>query len=170
MAQFIINLVKFGIQSFFLVMHKRLFRRAKLEFKKTINYFALSLLFLSNPAFSTGDIKCLKNDNSIIEKLIIKINSYEHTELNLITCKEIDIIKGFNEDKLLVTTGRKRGRYSICLSNTKDNPCKFILGYFKKNGIPSEMLSKLFEIEFSQDGELNETVERLFLEPSSLIR
>ena len=30
--------------------------------------------------------------------------------------------------------------------------------------------NKLFEIEFSQDGELNETVERLFLEPSSLIR
>ena len=151
-------------------MHKSILRRPKLEFKNLLNYFAFSLLFFSNPLLSSQDIKCIKNDNSIIEKLIIKINSNENTELNLITCEEIDIIKSFNEDKLLVTTGRKRGRYSICLSDNKDNPCKFIIGYFKKNGIPSEMLSKLFEIEFSQDGELNETVERLFLEPSSLIR
>jgi len=151
-------------------MYKSILRKSKLEFKKLIKYLILSLLFFSNAVSSSGDIKCIKNDNSIIEKLIIRINSHENTELNLIICEEIDIIKGLNEDKLLVTTGRKRGRYSICLSDNKQNPCKFIIGYFKKNGIPSEMLSKLFEIEFSQNGELNETVERLFLEPSSLIR
>ena len=151
-------------------MYKSIFRKSNLEFKKIINFFALSLFFLSNAAFSSGDIQCIKNDNSIFEKLIIKINSHENTELNLISCKEIDFIKGVDEDKLIVTTGRRRGRYSICLSDTKDNPCKFIIGYFKKNGVPSQMLSELFDIEFSQNGELNETVERLFLEPSSLIR
>ena len=153
-----------------LEMYKSNLGKFKLKFKSLIQCITLPILLLSNPAFSAEDIKCIKHDNSIIEKLILKINLHENTELNIITCEEIDIIKSLNEDKLLVTSGRKRGRYTICLSDTKDEPCKFIIGYFKKNGIPSEMLSKLFEVEFSQNGELNETVERLFLEPSSLIR
>ena len=41
---------------------------------------------------------------------------------------------------------------------------------FKKKGMPTEMLSKLFEMEFSQKGELNETIERLFLELYSPIK
>ena len=92
-------------------MHKSILRRSKLDFKKLVKYFPFSLFFFSKPVFSSQDIKCIKNDNSIIEKLIIKINSHKNTELNLITCEEIDSIKVFNEDKLLVTTGRKRGRY-----------------------------------------------------------
>jgi len=151
-------------------MNKIILLKSKFSLNTIVRCLFLSLLIFSDNAISSDELKCIKKDDSIIEKLITKINSHENTVLNLITCEDIKEIKNFNEEKLLVTTGRKRGRYSICLSDDKNYPCKFIIGFFKKNGIPSEMLAELFEIKFSRDGELNETVERLFLEPSSLIR
>ena len=74
-----------------------------------------------------------------------------------------------NKDKLNITTGRKRGKYKICLSDDASNPCKHSLGIFNESTNPSDMLAEVFGVEQPKSDYLNETVERLFFQPSLLI-
>ena len=51
-------------------MYKSILREFKLEFKTLIKCITLPLLLLSNAAFSSEDIKCIKNDKIIYPTLL----------------------------------------------------------------------------------------------------
>ena len=70
----------------------------------------------------------------------------------------------------LESSGRKRGKATICLSDEKDYPCKFIIGFINPGFDSATALSEIYSFTPPQSSQLNETVERLFLKPSSLIQ
>lgn len=105
-----------------------------------------------------------------IRKSIKIIEQSRSAEINLFSCDELKRMAELNANTLAITSGRKRGKYIICLSDVRNNPCKIHLGTFKQLQNPSKMLSDLFGIKAEENGPLNETVERLFLTPSSLIK
>ena len=119
----------------------------------------------TNRAFA----KCAASDEEIYSTIISKIEKSEIAETSKLSCEEIININNDNPNSLLITSGRKRGKYTICLSDNSKNPCKYVIGTFNKNKNPSEMLSQVFDIERPEQTQLNETVERLFFKPSLLI-
>jgi len=89
-------------------------------------------------------------------------------ELKL-SCREWYQIYSIPELDLLATTGRSQGAVLLCLSNSKDDPCKHKLAYFTESDTPSVMLVKLLGSDQKRTGPLMETVERLYIRPSRLL-
>lgn len=119
----------------------------------------------TNRAFA----KCAASDEEIYSTIISKIEKSEIADTSKLSCEEIININKNNPNSLLITSGRKRGKYTICLSDNSKNPCKYVIGTFNKNENPSDMLSQVFDIQKPERTQLNETVERLFFKPSLLI-
>jgi hypothetical protein len=92
-----------------------------------------------------------------------KIDKSKLINLNNIECSEIVMIDKLESSKVNITTGRKGGKSVSCLSDTKSNPCKFILGEFEKNIVPNVALKRIFNYEEPKPDFLNETTSRLFI-------
>ena len=120
---------------------------------------------VTNSAFA----KCAASGEKIYSTIISKIEHSEIANTNELSCEEITEINKNNPNSLLITSGRKRGKYTICLSDNPKNPCKYVIGTFNRKNNPSEMLSQVFDIPKPEQTQLNETVERLFFKPSLLI-
>ena len=73
-------------------------------------------------------------------------------------------------DQISITSGRKRGKATICLSDEENYPCKFIIGFISNEFDSTTALSEIYSFTPPKSSQLNETVERLFLKPSSLIQ
>ena len=116
------------------------------------------------------DNRCEVKLNNFIQDSINIIEKSELAEANSLSCNELKTAAGFNANTLAITSGRKRGKFTICISDDRKDPCKIRLGTFKDTQNPSLMLSNLFDVKVEHKGYLNETVERLFLTPSSLIK
>ena len=114
--------------------------------------------------------RCQSNGGVVYEWLLEKVDISEFAEALPIACKELNAIEGYIEESIQVTTGRKSGVYIICLSNSMDNPCKHKIASLSGYQNPSSLLSKVLKIPEVKPKFLNETVERLFINPSSLIR
>ena len=92
-----------------------------------------------------------------------KIDKSKLINLNNIECSEISKIDKLESFKVNITTGRKGGKSVSCLSDSKSNPCKFILGEFQKNIVPNVALKRIFDYEEPKPDFLNETTSRLFI-------
>ena len=106
---------------------------------------------------------------SIIEK-ITRLANVSAVEFN---CKSISKINLIEEDSILLTTTRKRGKEYICLhASGNSRPCQIKVGVVENQENPNDILCKLTQQDCSNvaDSPLTETVERLYLRPSSLIR
>ena len=132
--------------------------------------FAFTLPIANKVAANQKDDRCEVKLNNFIQDSIKLIERSELAEANTLSCNELKTVASFNENTLAITSGRKRGKYTICVSDDRKDPCKIRLGTFKDTQNPSLMLSELFSIKVEHKGHLNETVERLFLTPSLLIK
>ena len=92
-----------------------------------------------------------------------KIDKSKLINLNNIKCSKIVMIDKLESSKVIITTGRKRGKSVSCLSDSKAKPCKFIVGKFEKNIVPSVALKKIFDYKEPKPDFLNETNSRLFI-------
>ena len=92
-----------------------------------------------------------------------KIDKSKFINLNNIECSEIVMIDKLESSKVIITTGRKRGKSVSCLSDSKANPCKFIVGKFEKNIVPTVALKRIFDYEEPIPEFYNETTSRLFI-------
>jgi len=92
-----------------------------------------------------------------------KIDKSKFINLNNINCSEIVMIDKLESSKVNITTGRKGGESVSCLSDSKANPCKFIIGEFEKNIVPHIALKRIFDYEEPKPDFLNETNSRLFI-------
>ena len=112
---------------------------------------------------------CTIPDQGIYGSIFTKIDQSDIADTNELSCEKIKEINMQSPDAFIMTSGRKRGKYTICLSDDSYKPCKYVVGKFKENRNPSDMLSQVFGLPKTKPGQLNETVERLFFKPSLLI-
>ena len=114
-----------------------------------------------------GNILNIKCPSLTIKKITYitfdKIDKSKFINLNNIECSEIVMIDKLESSKVNITTGRKGGESVSCLSDSKANPCKFIVGEFKNNIVPNVALKRIFDYEEPKPDFLNETSSRLFI-------
>ena len=113
--------------------------------------------------------KCAASNEGIYNSIASQIENSGIAKSSNLNCEKITEINKYDPNNMLITSGRKRGKYTICLSDNSSNPCKYIIGTFSENKNPSDMLSKVFDVPKPKQTQLNETVERLFFSPSLLI-
>ena len=132
--------------------------------------FTLLLVSLINiePSEANGCIKSIEND--VVKWSISKIESSDMANVSSFTCDNAKNMNKMNSDQISITSGRKRGKAAICLSDERDYPCKFIIGFIDPEYDAATALSEIYSFTPPQSSQLNETVERLFLKPSSLIQ
>ena len=73
-----------------------------------------------------------------------KIEKSNLIDLNNVNCQDVLLIDNLDSSKVNITTGRKSGKAVSCLSDSKTYPCKFIVGEFKQNIVPSVALKRIF--------------------------
>ena len=112
---------------------------------------------------------CNATNEGIYSLIVSKIDDSKIANIRKLKCGEVTAINQSSPDSLLITSGRKRGKYTICLSDDASDPCKYVVGIFNDNKNPSQMLSQVFGLNEQRRIQLNETVERLFFKPSLLI-
>jgi len=108
--------------------------------------------------------------NTVFSWIVEKISTSEIANAKPLSCEETKKITSYREELILITSGRKRGEYTICLSDDKSQPCKHTIATLTGSSSPGEMLEEVFDYKEQKSSVFNETVERLFLKPSSLIR
>ena len=125
-------------------------------------------LINAEPSKANGCNESVKND--VVKWSISKIESSDMANVSSFTCDDAKNMNKMNSDQISITSGRKRGKATICLSDEKDYPCKFIIGFINPEFDAATALSEIYSFTPPQSSQLNETVERLFLKPSSLIQ
>tara|TARA_B100000214_G_scaffold367378_1_gene337436 strand:- start:397 stop:834 length:438 start_codon:yes stop_codon:yes gene_type:complete len=114
--------------------------------------------------------KCIESiENDVVKWSISKIESSDIANVSSFTCDDAKNMNKMNGNEISITSGRRRGKATICLSDNKDYPCKFIIGFINPEFDSIKALSIIYSFIPPKSSELNETVERLFLKPSSLI-
>ena len=144
----------------------------KFRLKKRIILFAFTTFSLN--IFQANYLNAESCDESLENKVvrwsIIKIKESKLAIFEPISCDLVKQMDKMAEDKILITSGRKRGKPLICISDEKDYPCKFVIGNINPGIDSSEAIKQIYSFTPPQSSQLNETVERLFLSPSSLIQ
>ena len=133
--------------------------------------FTLFMLHLE-AGQNVKDDYCTKN--SLIEGLLTRIKVFSLAEPYEINCSQYEKISLIPEDSLFISTKRIRGKDQICLTDSQDSGnCTYKIGYFVGSGNSSYKLCEMMKADCSSSDKpalFTETVERLYLKPSSLIR
>ena len=144
----------------------------KFHIKESIILFAFTTFSIN--IFQTNYLNAESCDasleNKVVKWSIIKIKESNLAIFEPISCDLVTQMDNMAEDKILITSGRKRGKPLICISDEKDYPCKFVIGNIIPGIDSSEAIKQIYSFTPPQSSQLNETVERLFLNPSSLIQ
>ena len=109
-------------------------------------------------------------ENKVVMWSILKIKESNLANYESISCDFVQEMNKMVEDKILITSGRKRGKPLICISDDNEYPCKFIIGSINPGIDSSEAIKQIYSFTTPKSSQFNETVERLFLNPSSLIQ
>ena len=109
-------------------------------------------------------------DNKLIAWSMNKIRKGNMATPNPVTCEEVKDMNQMKNENITITSGRKKGKTAICLSDENNYPCKFVIGIIKPQFDSAFALSEIYSFTPPKSSQLNETVERLFLKPSSLIQ
>ena len=144
----------------------------KFHLKESIILFVFTTFSMN--IFQTNYLNAESCDASL-ENKVVKWSIKKIKESNLaifepISCDLVTQMDKMAEDTILITSGRKRGKPLICISDEKDYPCKFVIGNINPQIDSSEAIKQIYSFTPPQSSQLNETVERLFLKPSSLIQ
>ena len=119
------------------------------------------------------DITCDPIRSRLVISLLEQVKHLPEVSAVDLNCKLISKINSIEEDSILLTTTRKRGKEYICLHATGNSrPCQVKVGIVATHVNPNQVLCELTKQDCSSvpNNPLTETVERLYLRPSSLIR
>jgi len=110
----------------------------------------------------------------LLSSILKSIEEFDLAEKYDLSCSQYEMISLIPEDSLFISTKRSRGKDQICLTSSKTTgKCTHKIGFFIGEGNPSNKLCRMFEKDCSLNNNplvLTETVERLYLKPSTLIR
>ena len=137
-------------------------------------YLLFTSLLISKTFSVEGNFLNKKCPNLSIKKftyiIFDKIDKSNFIKIDQIDCGLLQSIDDLNTKKVNITTSRREGKMVSCISDTKQNPCKFIIGEFRKNIIPTIALKKIFDYQAPKPLFLNETTERLFINPYDIFK
>ena len=125
-------------------------------------------LINQNPIEANDCFESFKNE--VVIWSIDKIKTSEMADINTFNCEVVDELNKMNPEQISITSGRKQRKPVICLSDESDYPCKFVIGFINPQFDAATALSEIYSFTPPKSSQLNETVERLFLKPSSLIQ
>tara|TARA_Y100000994_G_scaffold223303_1_gene204098 strand:- start:229 stop:666 length:438 start_codon:yes stop_codon:yes gene_type:complete len=125
-------------------------------------------LINQNPIEANDCFESFKNE--VVIWSIDKIKTSEMADINTFNCEVVDEMNKMNPEQISITSGRKQRKPVICLSDESDYPCKFVIGFINPQFDAATALSEIYSFTPPKSSQLNETVERLFLKPSSLIQ
>ena len=134
--------------------------------------FAPSVFFISWPVKAAENYDACKKSPLLIG-IIKSIDDFSYSESSLLSCAEYERISSIPDESLFISTKRSRGKDQICLTESKETKCTFKIGYITGKGDPVYKLCSLMKNDCSTKDKpvlLTETVERLYLQPSTLIR
>ena len=140
----------------------------KYQLKLIGSSILLMNLINQNPIEANDCFGLFKND--VLIWSIEKIKTSEMADINTFGCEVVDAMNKMNPEQISITSGRKQRKPVICLSDESDFPCKFVIGFIKPQFDAATALSEIYSFTPPKSSQLNETVERLFLKPSSLIQ
>ena len=111
----------------------------------------------------------------LLSSILKSIEEFDLAEKYDLSCSQYKMISLIPEDSLFISTKRSRGKDQICLTSSKTTgKCTHKIGFFIGKGNPSNKLCRMFEKDCSLNNNnplvLTETIERLYLKPSTLIR
>ena len=128
-------------------------------------------LSISSPLSTPANTEtCTPREEGLYAWIQQKIEASQYSKPVRLECQELKVIEGYRDENVQITSGRQRGKYYICLTNTKENPCPHKIAELVGYEAPSVLISRIFGASQAKPEYLNETVERLFLRPSSLIK
>jgi len=141
---------------------------------KRISVFLLSLLSLflcdlSSPSTSKGFDRCDIAFNKTLKFIKERIKSSLLVKKIQLSCDDLYRINMWQEADVMVTTMRADGKHVICITNNDALPCKYVLSSLTTGGNPNQVLGSIFGLDYSNQGALTETLERLFVRPSKLL-
>ncbi len=140
------------------------------------------IIFLSITSFLFFSLLPLKSENqtekcpksTLISFILNSIEEFDLAENYDLSCSQYEMIDLIPEDSLFISTKRSRGKDQICLTSSKTTgKCTHKIGFFIGKGNPSNKLCRMFKKNCSLNKKplvLTETVERLYLKPSTLLR
>ena len=131
---------------------------------------AVALSLSTPPSIQADTTTCTPIEEGLYAWIKQKIEVSQYSKPVPIECQELKVIEGYKDEEVQITSGRQRGKYYICLTNTKENPCQHKIAELVGYEAPSVLISRIFGASQAKPEYLNETVERLFLRPSSLIK
>ena len=131
---------------------------------------AIALSLSTPPSIQAENTTCTPVEEGLYAWIKHKIEVSQYSKPVPIECQELKVIEGYKDEEVQITSGRQRGKYYICLTNTKENPCQHKIAELVGYEAPSVLISRIFGASQAKPEYLNETVERLFLRPSSLIK
>lgn len=129
-----------------------------------------NLLFSQQSALASIPEECNIPPHSLITWLDNSISQSPLVEAMHLSCDDIAQISAYPLSQVVMTSGRKRGQYVVCLSNEADDPCKHVVAKLLGYEAPAIQLQTVFGLKEQKSEFLNETVERLYFKPSNLIR
>ena len=115
-------------------------------------------------------IRCESSGGDLYVWIQKRIEASQHSKALPLSCDKLKMIEDYVDEDIRLTSGRKRGAYIICLSNNNKSPCLHQIAELIGYEAPSILINRIFGAAQAKSEYLNETVERLFLKPSKLIK
>ena len=133
------------------------------------------VFFWSLPVFGNEMRKDFHNcqkisGNKLLMMIFQKTIDSEFVSYESELCNILSNFANDNPDNLILTTKRKGRSQTICLKREKESTCRSHLAIVNSDIPAAEALRYTYTAEIPQPEIQKETVERLFLKPSSLIQ
>ena len=143
-------------------------------FGRIISISITSFLFFSLIPIKSENQTNICSKSPLLSSLLKSIEEFGLAETYDLSCSQYEMIGLIPEDSLFISTKRSRGKDQICITSSKTTgKCTHKIGFFIGEGNPSYKLCSMLGKDCLLDnnpGVFTETVERLYLKPSTLIR
>ena len=143
-------------------------------FSRIISVSITSFLFFSILPLKSENRTDICDKSLLLSSILKSIEEFDLAEPYDLSCSQYEMIALIPEDSLFISTKRSRGKDQICLTSSKTTgKCTHKIGFFIGEGNPSYKLCSMLGADCSLNNNplvFTETVERLYLKPSSLIR
>ena len=109
--------------------------------------------------------------NQTLSTVLLKTNQAEgflRPRPNI--CEVLNRFTAVDQTSLVLTTMRVGKLYGVCIGKSITSPCSALIADVEQGVPASEALQFAYGLELEQGGPQRQTVERLFLRPSAIIR
>jgi len=137
-----------------------------------IAVLALSCLVKAAETASGPKSSCeVLSANKTLENVFLKTKQAEgFLQPRADICEVLNRFQAVDESKLILTTTRSGKLYSVCIGESLNTPCSGLIADVVEGVAASEALQFAYGLDLGKGGPQRQTVERLFIKPSAIIR